>query len=231
MTWKPDPKPEPRSKKAKKAIDRILKDKPCAECKRMFTPKNGGVRVCGLECAIDLGKRETAEKEQKKANKRAKNKTKDHPEVYYKENKKQLQELVQLIARLIDKDVHCIDCERSEAHRWDGGHYKSKGAHKSISLNLHNIFMQNGWCNNQGSSSEEQFLKGIKKMYGNEYGEFVDWLALKYSYIGLKAHEYPEIITEALKIARELKKTDSVYTPKQRIELREECNNRLNIYI
>ena len=90
--------------------------------------------------------------------------------------------------------------------------------------------MQSGWCNNQGQTSKEAFLVGIKKMYGNEYGEFVDAISLEFPYIGLKAPEYPEKITEALKIVRELKKLDKEYTPKQRIKLREKYNNRLGIY-
>lgn len=183
-----------------------------------------------IEAHLKFCKDKKEAAETKAVNKRSKNKRKDHPDVYYKENKKQLQELLQKIARLIDKGTFCIDCDRTEAHRYDGGHYISKGSNKSISLNLNNIFQQNGWCNNQGNTSNEQFMKGIVKMYGEEYGELVGGLALKYSYIGLKAHEYPEIITEALKIARELKKIDLTYTPKQRIKLREKYNKRLNIY-
>lgn len=231
MTWNPNPKPEPRQKKAKKAISRILKDKPCAECKKMFTPTSGNVRVCGLECAIDLGKRETAEKEEKKVNKRAKNKRKDHPDVYYKENKKQLQDLVQKIARLIDKCAPCIDCDKMIGKPcFDGGHNHSKGAHESIRYNLHNIFKQTRDCNTHGKTSPEKFAKGIEDKYGKEYAEYCEALPLKYPYTGLKAHEYPEIITEALKIARELKKLDLDYTPKQRMKLRDQCNKRLNIY-
>lgn len=209
-------------------IRRLTKNKVCksSTCNKRFDQLRFGQICCNLDCAIDYSK----QKSQKDENKRAKNKRKDHPSVYYKENKKQLQDLLQKIARLIDKGTYCIDCDRTEAHRYDGGHYISKGSNKSISLNLHNIFQQNGWCNNQGNTSNEQFMKGIVKMYGKEYGELVDGLALKYSYVGLKANEYPEMITEALKIARELKKLDMSYTPKQRIKLREKYNKRLNIY-
>jgi hypothetical protein len=73
-------------------------------------------------------------------------------------------------------------------------------------------------------------LAGIEKMYGKEYKEYVDGLAMEYKYIGLKAAEYPEKITIALKIVRELKKIDGSYTAKQRIKLREKYNTRLGIY-
>ncbi len=141
--------------------------------------------MCSPTCGIEYSKQQ-AEKnkktKQREINKRKRNKRKDHPEVYYKENKKQLQDLLQHIARLIDKDIPCIDCGRTEAHRWDGGHYVSKGSNKAISLNLHNIFKQNGWCNNQGNASKEDFINGIADMYGKEYADMVDGLELQYPY-------------------------------------------------
>ena len=206
----------------------------CRNCKERFTPfyNNALQPYCMKkdECIKAHVDKQKADNE-KRMNIRAKNKRKDHPETYYKENKAQLLQLVQHIARLIDKDVHCIDCDRTEAHRWDGGHFVSKGSNKAISLNLHNIFKQNGWCNNQGQTSNEAFLIGVKKMYGNEYGEYVDSLTALFPYIGLKAPDYPQKITEALKIVRELKSKDETYTPKQRIKLRTKYNKRIGIYL
>lgn len=208
---------------------KLTQNKKCksSECDKRFDQIRFGQTCCDLDCAIDYARQQR----EKKVNIRAKNKRKDNPEVYYKENKKQLQDLLQMIARLIDKGVHCIDCDRTEAHRWDGGHYVSKGSNKSISLNLHNIFMQSGWCNNQGQTSNEAFLVGINKMYGDEYGEYVDSLTRLFPYLGLKVPDYPKKITTALKIVRELKSLGLSYTSKQRIKLRTKYNKRLGIYL
>ena len=69
---------------------RLTKNKKCksSQCSKKFDQIRFGQTCCDLDCAIDYAK----ELEQKKANKRAKNKRKDHPETYYKENKKQLQD-------------------------------------------------------------------------------------------------------------------------------------------
>ena len=208
------------------------KPKKCKACKKEFTPKYTTTqRVCSLECSIEYAQAQ----EKKKANIRARNKRKDYPETYYKENKAQLQKLVQQIARLIDINAGCIDCDRKQAHRWDGGHFVSKGANGAIALNLHNIFNQNGWCNNQGNTSKEKFLEGIINTYGEKYGAYTDDLSTLYPYLGLKAHQYPELIIEALKIVREIKKENELIKtprkPKERIELRDKYNKRLGIYL
>ena len=207
----------------------LTKNKKCkySKCPDRFDQKQFGQVCCNWECALGYAK----EQEEKKANKRARNKRKDHPEVYYKENKKQLQDLVQHIARLIDKDCHCIDCDRTEAKPcWDGGHNHSKGAYPALRYNLHNIFRQTRGCNHQGQTSPEQFSRGIEKMYGKDYALFCDDLKVTYTKTGLTPQDYPEKITEALKIVRELKKLDKTYSPKQRIRLRTEINKRLGIY-
>jgi hypothetical protein len=208
---------------------KLTKNKKCKskECTKRFDQVRFGQEVCGFECSIDYSN----QKRDKAINVRAKNKRKDHPGVYLKENKAQLLKLVQHIARLIDNDTRCIDCERTEAKPcWDGGHVVSKGSNLSIAYNLHNIFRQTRGCNHQGQTSKEAMLAGIEKMYGKEYKEYVDGLAMEYKYIGLKAAEYPEKITIALKIVRELKKIDGSYTEKQRIKLRAWYNTRLGIY-
>lgn len=206
---------------------KLTKNKTCKHCKTKFDQVRFGQVACGIGCAVAYSKG----LEQKKVNARARNKRKDYPNVYIKENKKDLQDTVQEIVRLIDKGASCIDCDRMIGKPcFDGGHYKSKGSNATISLNLHNIFKQTRGCNHQGQTSPEAFMVGIKKMYGNEYGDFVESLALLYPYLGLSSKQYPELTAEARKIARELKKLDLEYTPKQRMRLREKYNDRLGIY-
>jgi hypothetical protein len=216
----------------------LTKNKKCKneDCTKRFDQVRFGQVACDTDCAIEYARQQRKKKEKKEINKRAANKTKDHPRTYYKENKAQLQKLVQHIARLIDKGVVCIDCDIVNANPcFDGGHYKSKGSSSSIRYNLHNIFQQARGCNHQGQTSDEKFLRGIEEKYGKEYATYCDGLALQFKYIGLKAPEYPHIITEALKIVRELKKMDlfrktTPYSPEMRIKLRDQYNDRLGIY-
>lgn len=208
---------------------KLTKNKKCkySECGEKFDQQFFGQTCCDWKCGLGYSK----ELEEKKVNRRARNKRKDHPEVYYKENKKQLQDLVQLIARLIDKGAHCIDCDKTEANPcWDGGHNHSKGAYPAIRYNLHNIFKQTRGCNHQGQTSPEKFAEGIEKMYGKDYRVFCDDLKTSIDKTGITPKDYPEKIAEAQKIVRELKKLDNTYTPKQRIRLRTEYNKRLGIY-
>ena len=182
--------------------------------------------VCSYRCAIKYSK----QKEIKAINKRARNKLKDNPGVYLKENKKYLQKEINTIVKLIDKGVHCIDCDKTESWQWDAGHVRSRGAHSSLTYHLDNIFIQNDWCNTRGKVNLPQFLEGIEKMYGKEYSEKVDQLALKHPRLGMIPEDYHQVIKEARKIVRELKAADMEYPPKMRIKLRKEYNKKLNIY-
>lgn len=207
----------------------------CRHCKERFTPfyNNALQPYCMRkdECIKAHLDKQAADNE-KRLRIRAKNKRKDNPTVYLKENKKQLQDLVQHIARLIDKGVKCIDCDIVNAQPcFDGGHFRAKNSHPAIRYNLHNIFQQARGCNHQGQTSEEKFLRGIEEKYGKEYASFCDDLTRSIPYLGMKAQDYPAHIATGLKIVLELKKLDLEYTPKQRIKLRTKYNNRIGIYL
>lgn len=207
---------------------RLTKNKVCKnpECKKRFDQIRFGQVVCSPICGIQYAKQQ----EQKKVNIRARNKRKDHPSTYLKENKRDLQREVNTIVKLIDKGVHCIDCDKTESWQWDAGHFTSRGSNSTLSYHLDNIFIQGDWCNTRGQVSRERYKEGISKMYGEDYAEHCDGLALKYPVLKLMDHEYPDIIAESRKIVRELKKLDLTYTPTQRKRLRERYNKRLGIY-
>ncbi len=205
-----------------------IKQKKCRNCKDLFTPFKTTTIVCSLECSIEL----TKANREKKAKSIQRNKRTTHSHLYIKENKADLQKTINHIARLIDKGIRCIDCERTEAKPcWDGGHRESRGSNPTLRYNLHNIFKQTRYCNSKSEGNKIAYNEGIIKMYGNIYFEKVNALKLTYTTINLLHSEIPPALKEARKILRELKKLDLEYTPEQRIKLRDEYNKRIGIYL
>lgn len=153
-----------------------------------------------------------------------------YPELYEKENRAGLQQAINSIVKLIDKNCKCIDCTRTRSKQWDAGHYQSRGNMPALAFNLHNIFRQTGYCNFHSEGNKGAYLDGIAQMYGDQYAAFVDGLHRLYPKSGIMATDLPELKKVARKIMRELKAADKVYTPAERIQLREEINQRIGIY-
>lgn len=162
---------------------------------------------------------------------KTKNKRVAYPEVYEKENRADLQRVINTIVKLIDKSCKCIDCERTQSKQWDAGHYKSRGAHPALAYNLHNIFKQSGNCNFYSEGNKAVYEKGLAEMYGEHYADYVINLHQAYPKSELTAAEIPGVMKIARQIMRELQRADEVYPPAMRIRLREEYNKRIGIYI
>jgi len=207
----------------------------CRSCKKKHEAFNSLDNWCkNIDCQTSkamflLEKKKKQDEKQRKSEKR--NKRTIHSHLFIKENKADLQNTINHIARLIDKGVRCIDCDRTEANPcWDGGHRESRGSNPSLRYNLHNIFKQTRYCNSKSEGNKVEYNEGLMKMYGNEYYKKVDALKLTYPTINILHNEIPEHLKEARKILRELKKLDLEYSPDQRIKLREEYNKRIGIY-
>lgn len=207
----------------------------CRNCKIKHEPYNSLDNWCkAIDCQTAkamylLGKKKKQDEKQSKSDKR--NKRTIHSHLFIKENKSDLQNTINHIARLIDKGIRCIDCERTEANPcWDGGHRKSRGSTPSLRYNLHNIFKQTRYCNSKSEGNKSDYNEGLTKMYGNVYFEKVIALERTYATLNLFHSEIPPALKEARKILRELKKLDLEYSPKQRIRLREQYNKRIGIY-
>jgi len=201
----------------------------CKFCKIKFKPKYNSVQeTCDFECAIELGKL----RKEKKVKSIQRNKRSTHSHLFIKENKADLQKTINHIARLIDKGIRCIDCERTRANPcWDGGHRESRGSNPTLRYNLHNIFKQTRYCNSKSEGNKIDYNEGIIKMYGDAYFDKVDSLRLRYKTINLLHSEIPIALKEARKVLREIKKLDLEYTATQRIKLREKYNKRIGIYL
>lgn len=153
-----------------------------------------------------------------------------YPELYEKENRAGLQAHINKIVRLIDKNCKCIDCTRTRSKQWDAGHYHSRGNMPALAFNMHNIFQQSGHCNFHSEGNKAAYLDGIAQMYGEKYAAFVDSLPKRYPKSGITAKDIPDLKKIAAKIMRDLKKADRVYTPAERVQLREEINQRIGVY-
>ena len=143
--------------------------------------------------------------------------------------KKKLQPLVNKIARLIDTEKGCISCN----HGWeglpfrrkaDGGHYTSVGSNESLRFNLFNIYKQCSICNTHLSGNEANYLKGLKRVYGESHAEYVNIELNKlYPLMQWSMMEIEFAIKEARTIIRDIE-SGKDYT-------RIEVNQRLKLYL
>lgn len=207
----------------------------CKNCKNTFEQYEFNNKFCKeIDCQTRkavylLDKKKKQDEKRRKSLQR--NKRTTHSHLFIKENKSDLQTTINHIARLIDKGVRCIDCERIEAKPcWDGGHRESRGSNPTLRYNLHNIFKQTRYCNSKSEGNKIAYNDGLIKMYGLCYYKKVNGLKLTYKSLKILHNEYPIYLKEARKILRELKKLDLEYSAKQRIALREQYNQRIGIY-
>ena len=140
--------------------------------------------------------------------------------------KKKLQDEVQLIARLIDKDLTCL--ARGKYGKMAGGHIYSKGGHSQMRFNLHNIHRQS-FASNNCQNDDGLLREQLEIEYGTEYFEFVKSLR-SYDVPKLSDAEYQQAYNCALKATKELKKDDKAYSLKERIALRNELNLKIGVY-
>lgn len=212
----------------------------CIHCEEKFEKKYpnqiGRFKYClkNDECikAFNQVKKKYYEDQQeKKRKKESRFKKSLNPSIYHPELKKDLQNAINKISRLIDKGCRCIDCERTTPNPcWDGGHRVSIGDHPALRYHLDNIFKQDRYCNSISEGNKQFYNDGIKQMYGNEYYNYIDGLKRQYPTLKMPHSELPGKIKEARKIVKELQKIDLDYSPKTRIELRNKYNKRLGMY-
>lgn len=225
--------------KALKKIDLKLKSlapkkKKCRICKSSFIPKNDFIPVCDeIDCktkyAMSVVDKQKLQKQNAEKKKRAEEKKQMSIDIMSddKYRSKILQPVFNEIARLIDFGQPCIATENYGKE--NGGHYISVGANRTICLNLHNIHIQSFESNHWKSGDTIKYQSGIRRVYGENYLEFMDGLQ-KHLPIQLRKKEMIELYEVACKIRNKLRKNTAIRTPKQRIELRNQINLELGIY-
>jgi hypothetical protein len=140
---------------------------------------------------------------------------------------KVLQPVINEIARLIDNEQPCIATQATTG-KMNGGHYKSVGSHRNMSLNLHNIHIQSFTSNHHKSGDEINYRNGLIKIYGIEYLEYIE------SLIEIPAkffkHELEEAFVKARLFRKELKYDLLLRSAKDRIQKRNEANEFIGLY-
>lgn len=140
-----------------------------------------------------------------------------------------LQKLINTIARLIDADLPCISC--TYHGRMQGGHRISVGANSTIRFHLHNIHGQCYQCNVPKSGNPDGYDAGLIRIYGEEYQQLVRYqIGQENPHIKLSIPELIEKKEVVSNIIKELKMADRVYTMEERVELRNQFNERIGIY-
>lgn len=208
----------------------------CKKCSIKFVAKIFNQKFCLLneECqdaAIKFvldNNRKLAEKKEKKdwADKKAEMKVDTHA----KEYKKEFQNSINKLARMIDIAFGyetCIDCNKGYGKQTDAAHYHSRGSNNSLRYNLHNLHSANSQCNMWSDVHHVNYAIGLEKRYGKDYKEYVDEELPKL---------YPEIhitnkeIVEKLKVVRGLIKNFESMKFEDSLDARTKLNLIIGIY-
>lgn len=198
-----------------------IKPKKCSykPCTELFTQYKTTDKYCSRKCyLLDVAQKEIDQK------------VKDmRPVAKYKENKKALQDSINLLARKIDEMfgyTTCIDCDKPMLKQIHGAHLISVGSNNSIRYNLHNIHSALSQCNKYNRSHEAGYKQGIVKRYGSDYLELIESFSLKYKDVHLNHVD----VFEKLKIVRGLIRMLHTYKFNTAMQAREQLNQIIGIY-
>lgn len=148
---------------------------------------------------------ETAENDKRKKKKELKESIKTP-----KDYKKDLQDIINPIVRLIDNNKGCISCDHGWGDNWTrqkhAGHRLSVGSTPELRFNVLNIYLQCSICNNWKSGNEREYDKGLINHYSQEQLDAVRNLRIKYPSLHITIPELKEAIIKAKKIKKDILK-------------------------
>lgn len=212
----------------KSQIVKKLTIKKCKVCKTSFEAFKTTQTICSPDCAVRFIQSKEVKNKVVKIQKE-KETTKKRI-VRYKSTKwkSKLQEEVQKIARLIDRNLPCL-ATGFTSPTMHGGHVYAKGGNPQCRFDLHNIHRQSPQSNNY-QSDDSKMWDGLKREYGEVYHDFVKSFKSrpipKYS-----QDDYHEFYRLACTISKELLENKThTFNKEFRLHLRNEVNRRLNIY-
>lgn len=212
-----------------------LNERNCEICKTPFTPFRPFQVVCSWGCSIELGKLKVAAKVQKQKDKvwRVEKAVRKEKIMTVSDYEKLLETEINAIVRLVDAGLNCISCPPdTPIKKIFAGHFRSVKSNPSIRFNLHNEARQCFSCNGKGGGKPIQYLEGLERDYGKEYADYVHYeLTRIYKYMNWKIDDLKGWIVIAREIKKELIKLDLTYSPKERINLRNEFNKKIGIYL
>lgn len=202
----------------------------CANCKTKFTPRFSSFqKVCeDPKCILWL-----REKEKQKEFKDWKTKTVEKHKTH-SDFENELQPVINRISALIDKGMNCICCDApiTDLNKANAGHRFAVGGNNSLRFNLHNIAISCVRCNLHRNGNPDGYDEGLKRVYGEEYYQYVRWeMKLAYPSVKLSKEELSEAKVIAKQIVKELEKLDMTYGAEVRVRMRTEYNKRIGIYV
>lgn len=211
----------------------------CKNCREKGVPRNNstiGYFCDKPECseakiakALEKG-RAALKKQVKETNKEWNDHVKKvSPSVYSKKYKKELQNEINKLARMIDAYfgiTTCICCNRGFGAQCDACHFHSVGSNHSLRYNLHNLHSGNSGCNQYSATHKTGYIAGLEARYGKEYLEMVQGLQAKYPEIKLSEVE----VVDKLKLVRKLIRHFDGFTFESPIQARKLLNDILGIY-
>lgn len=156
------------------------------------------------------------------------NKLKSKTETPDKYRSRILQPNINKIVRLIDYGQKCIAHNKIPKKK-NAGHFHSVGSNRTLSLNLHNIFLQSEYSNKYKGGDDKNYIRGLIREFSVEYYEYIDQLR-QHPVIKLSVNEMKQINKIALGIIKELDTDLKVLTSAERILKRNKYNEKLNIY-
>lgn len=131
-------------------------------------------------------------------------------EVYAKENKANLQDNINRLARMIDAKcglVNCICCGLPMNKQIHGAHLHAVNKNESLRFNLENIWSATSQCNKYSNTHLDGYKQRLAELFGEYYKEYL-WheLPLKYKSIKLSAKDIHEKLVLVRKLIRNFEK-------------------------
>jgi len=209
----------------------------CKFCKSKFEPKFFLDKACQNDECRTMFVKQTISKANKQREKEQKKQRveKTKQQRIEKNNiktlgdwKNMLQPFINQIARLIDYGQPCI-VTGSYKGKMNGGHCIAVGSNATLRYNLHNIHIQSEYSNKHKGGDNIRYKEGIERVYGKQYLEFINELQQTET-INLSIVDIQNVMPEVKQIIKELKDSELIYSPDERIMLRNKYNERIGIY-
>ena len=208
----------------------------CPHCKVKFTPTRFLQKNCEQteECR-DHAIKTVLEHNRKLAKKKEDEKWKEEKKIildklktrgdYEEELEKEIREIV----RIIDEGCKCISCGNMKKPQ--AGHYHAKGKNTTLRFNLHNIHIQDYYCNVELSANHPGYNLGLISWYGKEYQDYVEYkLPLEFSLLKWTKNDLILWTAQAKAYKKELMKLEKPLSPEDRLFWRNHYNEKLGIY-
>lgn len=207
----------------------------CKSCGVKFTPTKFLQKFCmaneectdaAIQFVLDNNRKLVESKEKKDWNEKKKIlKVNTHS----KEYKKEFQDNINLLSRMIDLrfEYHtCIDCNKGYGPQQDAAHFHGRGSNSTLRYHLHNLHSANSHCNKFSDVHHVNYKIGLEKRYGKEYLQYVEDLKINIKEIDLSNQD----IVDKLKLVRSIIRNFDTYKFESSLDARTQFNNLIGIY-